>query len=68
MGHRPLPPFDHPHIFIRHGGDNEAVCLLLDAIMFMMRRCMAAVPGECVYEPAAEPETLKLSREPTRAR
>ncbi|HET6375816.1 MAG TPA: zinc-finger domain-containing protein [Methylocella sp.] len=52
-----LPPFDHPHIFIDMGDDNEAVCpycsthYVYDAALHG-----GCEPAECLYTPETGPE------------
>ncbi|WP_020176739.1 zinc-finger domain-containing protein [Methyloferula stellata] len=52
-----LPPFDHPHIFIDMGGENEAVCPYCSThYVYDASLHGGAVPAECVYVPEVEPE------------
>jgi hypothetical protein len=52
-----LPPFDHPHIFIDMGDDNEAVCPYCSThYVYEASLHGGCVPPECVYIPEAEPE------------
>lgn len=56
-----LPPFDHPHIFIDMGDDNEAVCSYCSTLY---RYDPALAPGtsnpaECVWHDN-EPHTTEL--------
>jgi uncharacterized Zn-finger protein len=47
-----LPPFDHPHIFIDMGGDNEIVCPYCSTLFvydpLLERDCE---PAECAFHP-----------------
>jgi uncharacterized Zn-finger protein len=48
------PPFDHPHIFIDMGSDDEAVCSYCST-RFVYDAALASVcaPPECELRPAA---------------
>jgi uncharacterized Zn-finger protein len=53
------PPFDHPHIFIDMGTDDEVICSYCSTLFKYDRTLSAgqARPAECVWEvvPDAEP-------------
>ena len=45
-----LPPFDHPHIFIDMGGDNEAICSYCSTrYVFDASLHGHSVPAECEW-------------------
>jgi uncharacterized Zn-finger protein len=48
------PPFDHPHVFLDMGGDNEIICPYCSTL-YRYDAALApagARPAECVFEPA----------------
>lgn len=49
------PPFDHPHIFIDMGGENEAVCSYCSTLYRYnpALKAGACLPKECAWEAAA---------------
>jgi uncharacterized Zn-finger protein len=49
------PPFDHPHIFIDMGSDEESVCSYCSTLFRYNPKLGAqeTVPAGCVYKPAA---------------
>jgi uncharacterized Zn-finger protein len=50
-----LPPFDHPHIFIDMGDENEAICAYCSTL-FRFEAALdpaESVPPGCRYHPAA---------------
>ena len=50
-----LPPFDHPHIFIDMGDDNEAVCPYCSThYVYDASLHGTCVPAECSFVPEAE--------------
>lgn len=50
-----LPPFDHPHVFIDMGGENEAICPYCSTIYRFdpTLEPTQSEPAGCVYRPAA---------------
>lgn len=46
------PPFDHPHIFIDMGGENEAVCSYCSTLYRYnpALKAGACIPATCVWE------------------
>jgi uncharacterized Zn-finger protein len=54
-----LPPFDHPHIFIDMGDDNEVVCPYC-ATLFVYERLLdgSCNPPECAFDPENAPEQI----------
>ena len=52
-----LPPFDHPHIFIDMGDDNEIVCPYCSTL-FVYDPLLegGCEPAECAYRPETVPE------------
>lgn len=50
-----LPPFDHPHIFIDMGADDETVCPYCSTLyVFDASLNGGCAPAECLYLPDAE--------------
>jgi uncharacterized Zn-finger protein len=50
-----LPPFDHPHIFIDMGDDNDAICSYCSTrYIYDARLDGGCEPPECAFEPDAE--------------
>jgi uncharacterized Zn-finger protein len=48
-----LPPFDHPHIFIDMGEDNDAICPYCSTHFAYDETLHGGCdPAECVFEPA----------------
>ena len=49
-----LPPFDHPHIFIDMGGDNEVICSYCSTrFVFDAGLHGHSVPAECEWKTGA---------------
>ena len=50
-----LPPFDHPHIFIDMGDEDEAICPYCSTLYKFDARLdpTRSEPSECRYDPAA---------------
>jgi uncharacterized Zn-finger protein len=49
-----LPPFDHPHVFIDMGDEDEAICPYCSTV-YRFRRDLGptqADPPNCLYQPA----------------
>jgi len=46
-----LPPFDHPHVFLDMGGDDEIICQYCSTLYRYDRRLAAgaADPSACVW-------------------
>jgi uncharacterized Zn-finger protein len=52
-----LPPFDHPHIFIDMGDDNEIVCPYCSTLFVYDPHLEGACePPECAFHPESVPE------------
>jgi hypothetical protein len=50
-----LPPFDHPHIFIDMGSDNDAICPYCSThYVYDPALNGGWDPAECAFKPAAE--------------
>ncbi|SEQ10870.1 Uncharacterized conserved protein, contains Zn-finger domain [Faunimonas pinastri] len=49
-----LPPFDHPHIFIDMGGENEAICSYCSTVYRYDPTLgpRETVPADSLYSPA----------------
>ncbi len=50
-----LPPFDHPHVFIDMGDENEAICPYCSTVYRFDPSLGGAEarPEDCLYRPAA---------------
>ena len=49
-----LPPFDHPHIFIDIGADDEAICGYCSTrYVYEAALGVSCVPAECAWSEAA---------------
>ena len=47
------PPFDHPHIFIDMGGDNEALCPYCSTLFrYDASLHEACEPADCIFDTA----------------
>ncbi len=49
------PPFDHPHVYLDMGGDDEIVCPYCSTL-YRYNPSLSprqSIPAECVYEPLA---------------
>ena len=52
-----LPPFDHPHIFIDMGNDNEIVCPYCSTLFVYDPHLEGDCrPSECAFDPESVPE------------
>ena len=50
-----LPPFDHPHIFIDMGDDNDAICPYCSThYVYDESLHGGCEPAECVFEPGPD--------------
>ncbi len=53
-----LPPFDHPHIFIDMGDDNDAICPYCSThYVYDADLDGGCEPPECAFEPGLESES-----------
>ncbi|HEY2185032.1 MAG TPA: zinc-finger domain-containing protein [Xanthobacteraceae bacterium] len=60
-----LPPFDHPHIFIDMGDDNDSICPYCSThYVYDARLDGGCEPPECAFEPRLDSEHSESGAKP----
>ncbi len=58
-----LPPFDHPHVYLDMGADNEIICPYCSTLFSYTPALKVgeAKPADCVWKHQTGPEAIKAA-------